>query len=479
MNNNMNEEIKKKLIIDICNFDHISIPDIIWRPIEYYYYKSFFDKLLDDFFNLNNKTVSNLTENETFVLRKKYGLLDDGKALTTKEIASELNVTFSCISQTLLKGYCKLKKSIMKAKQIVVAKDYLEKNQISALLDTDISLLISDNVYTKLSKRCGRSYFKFRYLVKLSSYELLSMSNFGLASVEKLRDLLRQYNLSFANDIAIPENHRINQYDVKKILIDKFEVDKEYYKFINLIVDELYDLRNGNVLSLNKFNTFLIRKICGILDNGIRPSLAQIKEDLGQRYKMEYTYKDLDKFIVSAFSYLQQEFDKNVYNEIMKLSKDEILPIKLRYFKFNKIFSESLINRLKCEKVYTFGDFLDFKKNSNENKEIFQYWRSDELEQYRSDELDQFLVFMVEERELTKEQLEEKRRKEREEQEKKEQERLEKEALIEKRKNELSKARNVLIGQREKIRIEMLRKMDYYDNQLNSVNEKIKKLENK
>ena len=86
---------------------------------------------------------------------------------------------------------------------------------------------------------------------------------------------------------------------------------------------------------------------------------------------------------------------------------------------------------------------------------------------------------MVEERELTKEQLEEKRRKEREEQEKKEQERLEKEALIEKRKNELSKARNVLIGQREKIRIEMLRKMDYYDNQLNSVNEKIKKLENK
>ena len=468
----MNEEIKKKLIIDICYSNHNSSCYISSEPSEYSHYKSFFDKILDDLFNLDNKTVGNLTENETFFLRKKYGLLDDGKTLSAKEIASELNVSYSYVSQALLKGYRKLKTSIWKERQLSTFKDYLEKNQISALLDADISELISDNIYKKLSEKTGHWYFcSFRDLVNISSYELLSIPNFGLAGVEKLRDLLRQYNLSFANDIAIPENHRITKYDIRKILIYKFEVDEKFYNCINPLVDELYDLREEKVLPLGTIGTFLIRKICGILDNGIRPSLTQVKEDLEHRYKVEYTHKNFNELIASSFSWLHKKFEEYAYNEIMKLSKDEILPIKLRYFKFNRIFNEKLLRRLKSEYVYTFGDLLDLKKDSYRYENILHY--------YSSDELDQFLVFMVEERELTKEQLEEKRRKEREEQEKKEQERLEKEALIEKRKNELSKARNVLIGQREKIRIEMLRKMDYYDNQLNSVNEKIKKLENK
>ena len=82
---------------------------------------------------------------------------------------------------------------------------------------------------------------------------------------------------------------------------------------------------------------------------------------------------------------------------------------------------------------------------------------------------------LVEEKELTKEQLEEKKRKRREEQAKQEEERLEKIAFTEKRKNELLKARSVLLAQKE----ELVKRMRYYNNELNSVNEKIKKLENK
>ena len=157
----------------------------------------------------------------------------------------------------------------------------------------------------------------------------------------------------------------------------------------------------------------------------------------------------------------------------MKLSREAVLSKNLKYFDIDRI-DEEFYSALMEYGIHTLNDLIKYAKMVNRLAEERRNKCLYNILNYNQN-LSQFLLDLVEEKELTKEQLEEKKRKRREEQAKQEEERLEKIAFTEKRKNELLKARSVLLAQKE----ELVKRMRYYNNELNSVNEKIKKLENK
>lgn len=441
MDNNLKEQLKRELMADIyC----VNGANVLGHDM-YLNSKKYADKLFDDFCNLENKSFGILTERETYILRKRLGLFDYGNKQDFKDIATELSLSSERVRQILSNIPYKLRKSLARDKKNDDIKNYSDKNQISYLLDTKLSSLTDNNIYYTLC-RVFTGEPTLRDLVYKSSYDLLDFSKLGNETVRKIKRCLRQYNLSLADDIAIDKKH-ITKYDVRKSLIYKFEVDEKYYEYINQIVDELYDLKNERILSLSKRETYIIRKIYGILDSGVGPTLTEMSKKLGCSNQLGSEY------IKYAFNSLNSCFKKYVYDETIKMSKDEILRMDLKYFNLDE---ESYIN-LKHNSIYTLKDLMNYESRKNTSFRYI-YYDCDRV---------QYLMDLVEEKGLTKE--------EKEEQERKEKERLERIALNEKRKNELLQARSVLLAQKE----ELAKRMNYYNNELKSIEEKVKKLESK
>ena len=448
----MNKDILQKVKKDFMEILYGCSVDVSYKKIEL--------KLTDDLCNLYVKTIGNLSERETFVLRKRIGLLDNGKMQSFSEIGKIMSVTASRIQQILATSFGKLRVYISSDNNTLLKED-ISKNDISVMMDMKLR-------YMGLGKRedvcLNRSGINtLRHLTMTTSEELFKIRNFGKESYDKINQLLNEYNLSLADDIAVGKE-KINKYDVIKALIYRFEVDEKDYKFVKQMVDELYDLSDNKVLSLNSRETFIIRKLCGILDNGVKQSIKEICSYL------RCPIKRGSENIKSAFDTLHKYFKTYVYNETIKLNKSDLLKSNLKYLNLD----DYTYIRLREKGIYTLEDLIEYFNKGFSNR--YNYITTSDMDKIP------FLINLVEEKGLTKEQLEEKKRKEREEQAKQEQERLEKNALIEKRKNELLKARDVLIEQREKAVIELRRKEEllknYYDNQLDSVDEKIKKLDN-
>ncbi len=417
-------------------------------------------QLAGDLCNLDVKTIGNLSERETWVLRKRIGLLDNGKMQSFSEIGKIMSVTASRVQQILPTFSKKLRLYITSDKHNLLKED-ISKNDISVMMDMEIRYMGLGKRETNCLIRAGIN--TLRHLTMTTSEELFKIGNFGKVSYDKINQLLNEYNLSLADDIVVGKE-KINKYDVIKALIYRFEVDEKDYKFVQQMVDELYDLRDNKVLSLNSRETFIIRKLCGILDNGVKQSIKEICSYL------RCPIKDGNENIESAFDTLRKYFKTYVYNETIKLNKSDLLKSNLKYLNLDDYTYISLREK----GIYTLENLIEYFNKGFSNR--YNYITPSDMDKIP------FLINLVEEKGLTKEQLEEKKRKEREEQAKQEQERLEKNALIEKRKNELLKARDVLIEQREKAVIELRRKEEllknYYDNQLDSVEVKIKKLDN-
>ena len=430
----MNKDILQQVKKDFMEILYGCSVDVSYKKIEL--------KLTDDLCNLDVKTIGNLSERETFVLRKRIGLLDNGKMQSLSEIGKIVSVTASRVQQILATSFGKLRVYISSDNNTLLKED-ISKNDISVMMDMKLR-------YMGLGKRedvcLNRSGINtLRHLTMTTSEELFKIRNFGKESYDKINQLLNEYNLSLADDIAVGKE-KINKYDVIKALIYRFEVDEKDYKFVKQMVDELYDLSDNKVLSLNSRETFIIRKLCGILDNGVKQSIKEICSYL------RCPIKRGSENIKSAFDTLHKYFKTYVYNETIKLNKSDLLKSNLKYLNLDDYTYISLREK---------GIYTGFSNRYN-------YITTSDMDKIP------FLINLVEEKELTKEQLEEKKRKRREEQAKQEEERLEKIAFTEKRKNELLKAHSVLLAQKE----ELVKRMRYYNNELYSVEVKIKKLDN-
>lgn len=412
--------------------------------------KKLIDKLFDEFCNLEINCIDGLNEKQLYVLRKSLGLFNSGCTQTFKDVGISIGQNAGLVRQTFNCGYRQIHSYVCKSVgDLQITEDDMQNAEIKDMLDSSILGLFDNRTQEILCRRMTT----LRELTQKSSYDLLEIRNFGTTSLEDVIKNLKKYNLSLADDIAVGKEN-ITKSDVIRALIYKFEIEDQDYKYVKQMVDKLYDLRDYQVLPLSSENTFIIRKICGILDGGAKQSIAEISSCL------KCSNKDASRYIESAFDNLRSYFKKYIYSEIFQLSKDEILKMDLKNFNLD----ESSYNSFIYNNICTLSDLIDYKKREDTSKKYLYYDR----------DLVQYLLDLVEEKELTKEQLEEKKRKRREEQAKQEEERLEKIAFTEKRKNELLKARSVLLAQKE----ELVKRMRYYNNELYSVEVKIKKLDN-
>ena len=156
------EEIRKQII---CLLTEISFG----KNQKYIENKQNIDILLDDFLNVNKKTISVLNQKETYILRKKYGVLDDGKVQTLDKIGKEFKITNERIRQILMNITKKLRKEIDKPNDIL--NNYKESNSISNLLDLKLIYIFDYDIVKKLYQEFNDE-MTLRELVHKSSLQV-------------------------------------------------------------------------------------------------------------------------------------------------------------------------------------------------------------------------------------------------------------------------------------------------------------------
>ena len=145
------EEIRKQIICLLTG-----IP--FGKNQKYIENKQNINILLDDFFNINKETISVLSQKETYILRKKYGVLDDGKVQTLDKIGKEFKITNERIRQILMNITKKLRKEIDKPNDIL--NDYKESNSISNLLDLKLIYIFDYDIVKKLYQEFKKYLFE-------------------------------------------------------------------------------------------------------------------------------------------------------------------------------------------------------------------------------------------------------------------------------------------------------------------------------
>ena len=339
------EEIKKQII---CLLTGISSG----KNKKYIENKQNIDILLNDYFNINKETISILDKKETYILRKKYGVLDDGKVQTLDKIAKEFNVTNERIRQKLTDIIIKLSEEFNKPNDIL--NDYVESNSISNLLDLKLIYIFDYNIVKKLYQEFNDE-MTLRELVHKSRLQVKNVKELDQNEFEQIEIKLSKLNLSFKDCISICKN-RISMIDIAKDLTYKLEADEQYYVYINDIVKEMCNLKLRKIFGFDEETTCIFRKIYGVLDHGIKPSI----EDIHEYMKTDNNAWCSNK-IIKAFDDLNNSFKCFLLGEAIKMSNEKMLQLDIKYFNLDNV---SYIN-LKKGGIYTLEKLIELVHNDN------------------------------------------------------------------------------------------------------------------
>ena len=339
------EEIKKQII---CLLTGISSG----KNKKYIENKQNIDILLNDYFNINKETISILDKKETYILRKKYGVLDDGKVQTLDKIAKEFNVTNERIRQKLTDIIIKLSEEFNKPNDIL--NDYVESNSISNLLDLKLIYIFDYNIVKKLYQEFNDE-MTLRELVHKSRLQVKNVKELDQNEFEQIEIKLSKLNLSFKDCISICKN-RISMIDIAKDLTYKLEEDEQYYVYINDIVKEMCNLKLRKIFGFDEETTGIIRKIYGVLDHGIKPSVEDIHKYMNTNNNTWCSNK-----IIKAFDDLNNSFKCFLLGEAIKMSNEKMLQMDIKYFNLD---NASYIN-LKKGGINTLEKLIELVHNDN------------------------------------------------------------------------------------------------------------------
>ena len=339
------EEIKKQII---CLLTGISSG----KNKKYIENKQNIDILLNDYFNINKETIIILDKKETYILRKKYGVLDDGKVQTLDKIAKEFNVTNERIRQKLTDIIIKLSEEFNKPNDIL--NDYVESNSISNLLDLKLIYIFDYNIVKKLYQEFNDE-MTLRELVHKSRLQVKNVKELDQNEFEQIEIKLSKLNLSFKDCISICKN-RISMIDIAKDLTYKLEADEQYYVYINDIVKEMCNLKLRKIFGFDEETTGILRKIYGVLDHGIKPSVEDIHKYMNTNNNTWCSNK-----IIKAFDDLNNSFKCFLLGEAIKMSNEKMLQMDIKYFNLD---NASYIN-LKKGGINTLEKLIELVHNGN------------------------------------------------------------------------------------------------------------------
>lgn len=181
-------------------------------------------KTLDDLYNLSLSCITSLNKKKTFIIRKRYGILDDGISQSVQDIAKALNT-----------GTENIRSYITRIEHELVRYIIYEANLDYISLDTKISNL-KISTYTIESLQKG-NIFTIRDITRKTKEEILKINNIGKKSLDEVEKLINFYGYNFEDD----ETDKLE--DIKDISID---TNIKYLKF---------STRTYNALLRNKIST--------------------------------------------------------------------------------------------------------------------------------------------------------------------------------------------------------------------------------
>lgn len=236
--NNLTKEDTKRFIIESLNNND--------------YDENNLNSFMNDLYNISNEEIYPLSQNETFILRKRLGVLDSGKVIKKIEIAKILNVTPTTVDNILKKALIKVIKYLELNKTNVKKSKMTSLDNLENKDDFKDILLLSLNFDTTLINRLAKK--NINTINDLLGYSITEIEKmFGPIVAYKLSDKMAEMGLSFLDRLSPTEKLDI----VSKSSIETINNSSIYW---------LFDVQNTSKSLINYIRTDNIKEYLEILE---------------------------------------------------------------------------------------------------------------------------------------------------------------------------------------------------------------------
>ena len=170
-------------------------------------------KIIEELYDLTKKSIIPLTEEETFVFRKRYGILDNDISNSKEFICKEYNLGYRKYSIIMERIFVKL---LFRVKKM---SNYTKKERINSLniKDEEIlnTLISSFPINTTCKNKLMKAFiFTLQDLMEYSTYELKEI--LGSKEYNSLITYIHSLNYKFLNELSDEE---------KKAIIDNNDIE--------------------------------------------------------------------------------------------------------------------------------------------------------------------------------------------------------------------------------------------------------------
>ena len=114
--------------------------------LEEIYYKERIDRIVNELYDISKKEILSLTTKETFIIRKQYGILDNGICQTQESIGKIFNLSNSSISIIKTNILKKIQKLIWNY-HIILPKNEKTITSSDSILKLDLSFYNFESLY--------------------------------------------------------------------------------------------------------------------------------------------------------------------------------------------------------------------------------------------------------------------------------------------------------------------------------------------
>lgn len=290
------------------------------------------EKFIISLFDLNNREVLDLEKNETYVLRKRLGILDDGKFKSCEEISVDMKRPMLEIQRIELNALKKIKKTLdVSYKSILVSTLGLSVRAFGSLNDKSIDTL-------------GK-------LLDLSIEELNRLCYMNKQTVLEIVDKVHKMGYLFRDEVDV--NVRKDVYFKDEYILSNLDGKREIYNF-EYMNNSLFILEK-NLESGEKryiFDEKLLKDF--YLDNLIKvgSNFVKVSDDLKNILEKEFK-SYIDSIKISKKNKVQNIVKKEFSSDI-KYQEDNYDPVVLFYQYLKNKYNDGLVNE--------FGKYLEFDK---------------------------------------------------------------------------------------------------------------------
>jgi len=217
-------------------------------------------QFLDEIYDLSKDKVDPLSQSQTLVFRKTYGVLDNGLGKTQYELSDELGLTHQAISLRL--------QNIMKKDLPQIL--YIGEENKTLEVEKILSIPIDELGFGQKAYRCLKNagVMNLRDIISLTSEELMYMYSLGAKGRKQLEDTVHSYGLKFVDEVekekadsmlkiieeGTTKEDSINQ-DFLKLSINVMEFSPRAYNCLRRAgIDTLKELISLTTIDLEKIH---------------------------------------------------------------------------------------------------------------------------------------------------------------------------------------------------------------------------------